>query len=101
MSGEPFSVRSGVRTSNFSHEARVDIVGAKPQVRLQDVPGVIGPVVFKDASAFAVSAPGANGAGRNICEAAGYWDLDLGIGNGLGVPERLDSAFRGALVDVE
>ena len=30
MSGEPFSVRSGVRTSNFSHESRADIAGAKP-----------------------------------------------------------------------
>src|SRR5207247_7607288 len=72
MSGEPFSVRSGVRTSNFSHESRADIVGAKPQVRLQDVPGVIGPVVFKDATGFVIPAPGSNGSGRNIFEAPSY-----------------------------
>src|SRR5262249_49954332 len=88
MSGEPFSVRSGVRTSNFSHESRADIVGPKPQVQLQEVPGVIGPVVFKDASAFAIPAPGSNGAGRNIFEAPGYWNLDLGIGKRFDLTER-------------
>src|SRR5207247_1304728 len=72
MSGEPFAVRSGSRTSNFSHESRADIVGAKPQVRLQDVPGVIGPVVFKDATGFVIPAPGSNGSGRNIFEAPSY-----------------------------
>jgi len=94
MSGEPFSVRSGVRTSNFSHESRADIVGAKPQVRLQEVPGVIGPVVFKDASAFAIPAPGTNGAGRNIFEAPGYWNLDLGIGKRFQLTERFNLQFR-------
>src|SRR5947208_10776105 len=97
MSGEPFSVRSGVRTSNFSHESRVDIVGAKPQVRLQDVPGVIGPVVFKDASAFAIPAPGTNGTGRNIFEAPGYWNLDLGIGKRFELTERFNLQFRAEL----
>src|SRR5437773_10671682 len=60
MSGEPFSVRSGVRTSNFSHESRADIVGAKPPIRSQEAPGVIGPVVLKDASASASPVPGTN-----------------------------------------
>src|SRR3989475_635353 len=100
MSGEPFSVRSGVRTSNFSHESRVDIVGAKPQVRLQDVPGVIGPVVFKDASAFAIPAPGTNGTGRNIFEAPGYWNLDLGIGKRFELTERFNLQFRAELFNV-
>src|SRR5439155_1167076 len=79
MSGEPFSVRSGVRTSNFSHESRADVAGSKPQVLLQQVPGVLGPVVFKDTTGFAIPAPGTNGAGRNIFQAPGYWNLDLGI----------------------
>src|SRR5439155_15764880 len=79
MSGEPFAVRSGVRTSNFSHESRADVIGPKPQVLLQDVPGVLGPVVFKDTTGFAIPAPGTNGAGRNIFQAPGYWNLDLGI----------------------
>ncbi|PYS26366.1 MAG: TonB-dependent receptor, partial [Acidobacteria bacterium] len=94
MSGEPFAVRSGVRTSNFSHESRADIVGAKPEVRLQEVPGVIGPVVFKDATGFAIPAPGTNGSGRNIFEAPGYWNLDLGIGKRFDLSERLNLQFR-------
>src|SRR5262245_12972428 len=94
MSGEPFSVRSGARTSNFSHDSRADIVGPKPDVRLQEVSGVIGPVVFKDASAFAIPAPGSNGAGRNIFEAPGYWNLDLGIGKRFDLTERLNLQFR-------
>src|SRR5207249_8342831 len=80
MSGEPFSVRSGVRTSNFSHESRADIIGAKPQVSLQEVPGVIGPVVFKDAGAFAIPATGTNGARDNTIEASGYRTLVFGMG---------------------
>ena len=100
MSGEPFSVRSGVRTSNFSHESRADIAGTKPQVRLQEVPGVIGPVVFKDASAFAIPAPGTNGTGRNIFEAPGYWNLDLGIGKRFELTERFNLQFRAELFNV-
>jgi hypothetical protein len=94
MSGEPFSVRSGVRTSNFSHESRADVVGSKPEVRLQDAPGVFGPVVFPDASHFAIPAPGKNGAGRNIFEAPGYWNLDLGITKRFDLTERLNMEFR-------
>jgi hypothetical protein len=78
-SGSPFSIRSGTRTSNFSHESRADIVGPKPEVKLTDVAGVVGPVYFKDTSAFAIPAPGGTGAGRNIFTAPGYWNLDLGV----------------------
>src|SRR5262245_30879990 len=94
MSGEPFSVRSGARTSNFSHDSRADIIGPKPEVRLQEVPGIIGPVVFKDNSAFAIPVPGSNGAGRNIFEAPGYWNLDLGIGKRFELTERFNLQFR-------
>jgi hypothetical protein len=94
MSGEPFSVRSGARTSNFSHDSRADIIGAKPKVQLQEVSGIIGPVVFKDASGFAIPAPGSNGAGRNIFEAPGYWNLDLGIGKRFELTERFNLQFR-------
>lgn len=94
MSGEPFSVRSGVRTSNFSHESRASLVGAKPEVKLQEIPGIIGPVVFRDANGFTVPAPGANGAGRNIFEAPGYWNLDLGIQKKFSITERMKLQFR-------
>jgi len=94
MSGEPFSVRSGVRTSNFSHESRADIVGPTPKAELQFIPNVIGPVVFKDASSFALPAPGTNGAGRNIFEASSYWNLDLGIQKKFNISEQIRLQFR-------
>ncbi|HKC86736.1 MAG TPA: TonB-dependent receptor, partial [Blastocatellia bacterium] len=44
MTGEPFSVTSGIRTANFSHVSRADIV--KPvEAKLQET-GAPGPVVF-------------------------------------------------------
>jgi hypothetical protein len=94
MSGEPFSVRSGVRTSNYSHESRAALVGEKPEVVLQEVSGVIGPVVFKDASGFKLPDPGTNGAGRNIFEAPGYWNLDLGIQKLFRLTESMRLEFR-------
>lgn len=95
MSGEPFSVRSGSRTSNFSHESRADIKpGAHPVARLQEVPGVIGPVVFADNSEFAIPAPGANGAGRNIFQAPSYWNLDLSLAKKFELTERVQLQFR-------
>ena len=94
MSGEPFSVRSGARTSNYAHESRADLVGALPEVKLQEIPGVIGPVVFKDASAFQLPAPGGTGMGRNIFEAPGYWNLDLGVTKRFAVTERANLQLR-------
>lgn len=93
MTGEPFSVRSGVRTSNFSHESRADVI-APVQPQLQDIPGIVGPVVFKDTSAFAIPAPGSNGAGRNIFAAPNYWNLDLGFIKTFVITERLRLDFR-------
>ncbi len=94
MSGEPFSVRSGVRTSNYSHESRADLTGATPKARLQEIPGVVGPVVFPDASAFKLPAPGDNGIGRNLFEAPGYWNLDAGIGKNFQIRERYRVQLR-------
>jgi hypothetical protein len=94
MSGEPFSVRSGVRTANFSHESRAALVGPTPEAKLQEIPGVTGPVLFADASAFVLPAPGSNGAGRNIFESPGYWNLDLGIQKLFSLSERFKLQFR-------
>lgn len=95
MSGEPFSVRSGAFTSNSGHESRADIVGGvKPKVGLFEIPNVVGPVLFKDDSGFALPAPGTNGAGRNIFEAPGYWNLDLGIQKRFAISERIAMQFR-------
>ncbi len=93
MTGEPFTPRSGVRTANFSHESRADVV--KPiDPKLQDKSGVAGPVLFADASAFAIPAPGSNGAGRNIFTGPGFWNLDIGLNKSFQLTERFRLDFR-------
>jgi hypothetical protein len=94
MTGEPFSVRSGVRTSNFSHESRADVVGALPQVGLYEEPGIVGPVVFPNSNGFTFPAPGGDGAGRNIFTASDYWNLDLGFQKAFHMTERVELQFR-------
>ncbi len=93
MSGEPFSVTSGIFTSNASHVSRADIV-TPITAQLQDKATVAGPVVFLDASAFRPPAPGSNGAGRNIFVAPGYWNIDLGFSKTFQVTERFKLDFR-------
>ena len=94
MSGEPFSVTSGIRTANFSHVSRADIVGTKPAVDYHEVAGVAGPVVFDDVNAFAIPAAGADGAGRNIFRAAPYWNLDLSLIKRFSISERVKFQVR-------
>jgi len=94
MSGEPWSVRSGARTNNFSHESRAVLVGAKPSTELKNVPGVFGPVLFADASAFAIAPPGSDGLGRNVFQGPGYWNLDLGVSKRFDLGERAKLQFR-------
>lgn len=93
MTGEPFSVTSGIRTANFSHVSRAAIV--KPvEAKLQDKAGVAGPVVFADASAFRIPDPGSDGAGRNIFIAPNYWNVDIGINKQFQLSERFRLNFR-------
>lgn len=94
MSGEPFSIRSGVLTSNFSHQSRADLVGAKPDSSLKEIAGVVGPVQFANASAFATPAPGGDGMGRNAFYGPNYWNLDLGITKNFQVTERVKMQLR-------
>jgi hypothetical protein len=91
MSGEPFTPLSGVRTANFSHVSRVDVI--KPvEAKLQDSPA--GPVLFADKSAFAIPQPGSDGAGRNIFTGPSYWNLDIGINKNFRLSERFSLDFR-------
>ncbi|MDP8979508.1 MAG: carboxypeptidase-like regulatory domain-containing protein [Acidobacteriota bacterium] len=97
MSGEPFSVYSGVRTNNNSHTSRADIIGTKPAVNYHDVPNVAGPVVFDPGLAFTTfvfPAPGSNGSPRNIFRAAAYWNLDLSVVKRFDITERVKLQFR-------
>lgn len=94
QSGEPFSVRSGVFTENFSHQSRADLVGAKPSTDLKSAPGIAGPVIFTDASAFRIPDPGGDGIGRNVFTGPGYWNLDLGVAKNFDVTEKIRLQFR-------
>ncbi|MGI8742616.1 MAG: carboxypeptidase regulatory-like domain-containing protein [Bryobacteraceae bacterium] len=101
MSGEPFSVTSGIRTANFSHVSRADIAGATPPpVHYHDTAGVAGPVVFDSVNSFAIPAPGADGAGRNIFRAAAYWNLDLSLIKRFSITERVRLQFRAEAFNV-
>lgn len=94
MTGEPFSVRSGFRTSNGGHESRAAITDPSVRAQLQYVAGITGPVVFANTNGFAVPAPGGNGAGRNIFVAPNYYNLDIGIIKQFVISERFKLDFR-------
>jgi hypothetical protein len=94
MSGEPFAIRSGQRTSNSGHESRAVVLDPNIRPHLQFIPTVAGPVLFANANAFAVPAPGQNGAGRNTFTAPGYWNLDLSFIKVFQITERTRVQFR-------
>ncbi len=101
MAGEPFSVNSGGNsttspgglTSNSGHVSRA-VVLTPIKAQLQSLPGVAGPVLFANKNAFALPAPGQNGAGRNIFVASNYWNLDLGFIKMFQLTERFKVQFR-------
>lgn len=92
-SGEPFSVTSGVRTSNNAHNSRADVI-APVQAELQEIAGVPGPVYFPNNSAFRIPEPGGNGSGRNLFTAAAFWNIDFGIVKRINFSERVRLQFR-------
>ena len=94
MTGEPFQVNSGQFTNNASHVSRADVLDPTVRARLQEVPGVTGPVVFLNNQAFAIPAPGSNGSGRNIFRGPSYWNVDLGIVKLFDITERFKLQFR-------
>ncbi len=101
MSGNPFSVMSGTRTANYSHQSRAALVGAQPAVELVDVPGVVGPVYFSGlTSAFTAPAPGSDGMGRNTFTAPSFWNLDGGLTKNFKATERVAVQFRAEFFNV-
>jgi hypothetical protein len=92
--GEPFSVMSGVYTSNNGHYSRAALVGAKPELKLIQLPGVVGPSYFENASAFKFPDVGSNGMARNMFTAQPYYNLDLGITKNFKLTERFKLDFR-------
>jgi hypothetical protein len=65
-----------------------------PKARIQEKPGVIGPVFFQNAEAFMFPAPGEVGLGRNIFQGPSYWNLDAGISKGFQITERVRAVLR-------
>ncbi|MBI3210185.1 MAG: carboxypeptidase regulatory-like domain-containing protein [Candidatus Solibacter usitatus] len=96
QSGEPFSVRSGVLTANFTSQSRAALKPgvALPQSQLQNKAGAVGPVYFPNADAFTFPNPGDVGLGRNVFQGPSYWDLDAGITKGFQITERVKMVFR-------
>jgi len=92
--GEPWTVQSGVRTSNNSHVSRAALVGAAPESKLQDKANTVGPVFFPNAQAFAIPQPGENGIGRNTFRASSYTNMDLGVQKNFRMSERTTLQFR-------
>ena len=101
--GEPFSVRSGIFTSNFSHQSRANFVGSLPSTEL--TPGPVGPNVLPvslindiynySTPGFKVPLPGDNGLGRNIFRGPGYINLDLGVTKNIDLTEKIKMQIRG------
>jgi hypothetical protein len=100
MTGEPFSIRSGIRTSNSGHESRADVLDPTLKAKLQEIVGVVGPVLFANSNGFAIPAPGQNGAGRNIFVAPSYYNLDIGIVKQFSLTERVKLDFRTEMFNV-
>lgn len=98
--GEPFTVTSGVRTSNYSHVSRANLVGGLPDASLKQAPGVIGPVLFLDSSGFAIPGPGENGMGRNMFRSPNFWNMDIGIQKMINLTERFRLQFRTEMFNV-
>ena len=94
MSGEPFSVRSGVLTSNGTHVSRALVTDPSIRAQLQTVSGFVGPGVFANSTGFAIPPPGSNGSGRNIFTAPSYWNFDIGIIKTFQITERMKLQFR-------
>jgi hypothetical protein len=95
MSGNPFTVSSGVRTAFTANSRAVLAPGVTelPDAKLKTKPGVVGPVFFLDNSAFALAPPGSTGMGRNKFTGPGYWDVDASISKTFDITERLKSKF--------
>jgi hypothetical protein len=96
QSGEPFTVRSGVLTANFTAQSRAALKQgvALPQAQLQSKAGVIGPVLFPNADAFTFPNPGELGLGRNIFQGPSYWNLDSSVSKAFQITERVKMLFR-------
>lgn len=98
MTGQPFQVQSGALTAHNGKVSRADYVGAPPEAKLQEVSGILGPVLFTaaDQAKFTFPVAGSNGTqGRNTFRGPGYTNLDMGIFKNFSITERFRLQLRG------
>jgi hypothetical protein len=111
MTGEPFSVLSGILTADNLRSSRADIVGPMPSVGYDyGVPGNVGPSWFPRAalpqinpttSPFAIPAPGTYGnQGRNIFTSPSFFNIDLTLSKRFAITERWKMEVRGDAFNV-
>ncbi|MGB9605143.1 MAG: TonB-dependent receptor domain-containing protein, partial [Bryobacteraceae bacterium] len=113
-SGEPFTINSGIRTQNGYKVSRADLKGPLPEAKLQFVPDIKGPVVFRvgdidaancrqvlgTSSAFCIPAPDGVGISRNMVRGPGFWNLDAGVLKNFQIRENIRLQFRGEFFNV-
>lgn len=112
QSGEPFTIYSGVETTNTQHTSTAIISGAQPGTGLTyNVPGVLGPVLYQTGAlvtsatgqtcrsttdgktTFCIPAAGQQGSGRNSVRGPGFWNADAGLRKNFTLTERFKLQF--------
>jgi hypothetical protein len=114
QSGEPFTIGSGVRTTNGAHVTPAEIRGPMISPQLQFVDGIEGPIVWNagplisnpadpnfncrqinsSKTFFCIPLPGSSGSGRNRANGLHFWNVDLGVIKEFDVTTRLKLQFR-------
>jgi len=122
QSGEPYTLSSGVRTSNGTHVSTGMMIGPKNTggFLLPSPPGVTGPVLYRTGGIsttltdphlncqnvigtgtyFCIPPPGQNGDGRNTLDGPNFWNLDAGLLKMFDITERFRLQFRAEIFNV-
>jgi hypothetical protein len=120
QSGEPYTLNSGIKTTNGAHNSAALIVGPTDPGSLQFVNGTKGPVMYQAGSLitnpsdphydciqisggqtfFCVPPPGAVGSGRNLAQSPIFWNLDAGLLKNFSITERVKIQFRAEAFNV-
>ena len=102
MTGEPFSISSGILTADNDRSSRAEIVGPIPNFGFTSaVPGNVGPgwmpssVLNPATSPFGIAAPGTYGnQGRNIFNSPAFFNIDMTLQKTFAVSERWKVQLR-------
>ncbi|HYL77828.1 MAG TPA: TonB-dependent receptor [Bryobacteraceae bacterium] len=120
QSGEPYTINSGVRTTNGAHNSSAMILGPGDPGSLQFINGIKGPVMYQASSLitstadphydcvqisggqtfFCIPPPGSVGAGRNFAQSPAFWNLDSGLAKNFTITERVKLQFRAEAFNV-